>query len=742
MNTIRTALLGFVATFAANVTAQTQDRQDLLSPPTAFDANTGVAPLPDGWHVGGRHYEARLQPGRVTFVPAFGSRAARTMPVVWSLRAIRRGSTTLQEASAGRPPERAGNRITYTHGHGISERYDVRVEGLEQSFAFADPLAGDGDLVVQFDVDTGLAADVGNNGKPRWTLPGIGAVTLGAVTGIDAKGLRVAGTARIDGPRLELALPAAFVASASYPLVLDPLIGVEFDPTAAGNSDSTPDVAYDATNDKFLIVWRRVFSGIDSGIRAQRLNGDGSLVGGTLFPTLDTSHKSNMRVANVNATDRFLVTWEQAALPAGPRNIRGLLINASDGVSTAAIDLVASADDEHSPGLMGEATTGDDEAVLVWQDSGGIKARQVTVPAAGDPIPVGAAVTVASGAVGNAAISKSDGSTGRGAIAWVDSSGPDSEIMVRGITKDAVLIGAAAIAATSNGRPDERPAIDGNGSAFLLVWQQAETAAPPFDIRCRGVSVTATATAMTGIERAIDARVGQNQVDPDVCWLGSKYGVFWQRQRDGWADEVEGFLVNPDCTTCGARFFLDGLNPTGTHNYEYLPRCIGRVAGNPSSGDDGLVVFTEAENAPPFDGNLIAQRFEALGPGTAAVVLGAGCGAGGTIGSAGGPFVVGNPSFRWTLTGISASAIPFFSIAFPGAPLACGSCGLTNAISIEFIGNAGGSATRNYPLSCDPVYVGLNLEVQWVTFNTAANPCGSAAPGLSASQRLRYTLGL
>jgi hypothetical protein len=757
MHSVSTCLLGLVVATAANLAAQSVPdfggtdaantrlaAPNLVAPPVGFQANTGFHRQGDTLRAGGRDYELVFAEGEVEFVPALGARAPRTMPLRLGLQSIERGGVRVHDAAALPAPAvvQHGARVSFARGDTIAERYDVGVEGVEQSLAFAVPLPGSGDLVARFAVTTDLLPTTRPDGSLYFALEGVGGVAFGTVTGVDADGRRCAGSLRLDGRTLDLVLPAAFVDGASYPLVLDPLIGTEFDLLGgnSGFSDTQPDVAYDFTNDKWLVVWRRVFSNVDSGVRAQRLNGSGSLAGSTLFLTVETSHKTHLRVCNVNATDRFLVAWEQSVVPVGPRNVRGLVVDAATGSATAAIDLVATADDEYGPCLMGEATTGDDEAVLLWQDGGGIKVRQVTVGAAGDPVPVGAVATLAIGNVRAGNLGKSTGSGARTAAVWVDANGADAEIVVQGVTKDAAPIGVP-VAVTNNGRPDDNPAVDGNGSQFLVVWQQAETGNPPFDVRGRPVTITAAAAALTGTERSIDPVVGANQVTPDVCWLGSKYGVFWVREIAGFVDDVEGYLVNADCTVCGIRLVLDGVSGAGNYDYEFLPRCCGRVSGNPVTGDDGLVVFGEAQTVAPFESNLIAQRFEALGPGVAPVVLGPGCGAGGTAGTTGGPFVVGNPSFRFTLTGIPASVAPFFSIGFPTPPTSCGSCTLTAPLSFEFLVNSGGAANKPLPVPCSNSFNGVAFEVQWVTFLTSGNGCPSA-PGLSATQRVRHTIGL
>ena len=151
-------------------------------------------------------------------------------------------------------------------------------------------------------------------------------------------------------------------------------------------------------------------------------------------------------------------------------------------------------------------------------------------------------------------------------------------------------------------------------------------------------------------------------------------------------------------------------------------------------------MFCQAQAVPPFSSRVIGQRIENKGPGTGASNVGGGCGLGGNVGTSGGPFVVGNSSFTFTVSGADPAAVMFLSIGFPSAGLFCCSCTVTNAVAFAFKVNVAGSASSPYPVPCDPSFVGLCLETQWVSFNTAFNPCPSA-PGLSASQRLRVTMG-
>ena len=53
--------------------------------------------------------------------------------------AVSRGGALLRHASESASLSHADRVVTYDHGGGLTERYDVRLEGVEQSFVFDEP---------------------------------------------------------------------------------------------------------------------------------------------------------------------------------------------------------------------------------------------------------------------------------------------------------------------------------------------------------------------------------------------------------------------------------------------------------------------------------------------------------------------------------------------------------------------------------------------------------------------------
>lgn len=81
------------------------------------------------------------------------------------------------------------------------------------------------------------------------------------------------------------------------------------------------------------------------------------------------------------------------------------------------------------------------------------------------------------------------------------------------------------------------------------------------------------------------------------------------------------------------------------------------------------------------------------------------------------------------------------SLGLPGAPLTCGGCTLLSPVDVRFAPNLSGTASSQFPIPCDPGYVGFVLEFQWVSLLTSTSSCPAVA-GLSASERLQLTLGM
>jgi hypothetical protein len=737
----------FVASVLAATTSlasqQPGDANSMVRPAVSLAGAVGVERIDGQPFAAGRDFKATFAGGGVQFTPALGVKAPHNMPLRFTLQSVRRGNQTLLAAEAATAPEAqiVGNRVSYDRGT-IDEHYDVRPAGIEQSFTFAEALGGDGDLVVRGRIDTELEGQRNADGSLSYLLAGVGGVHYGTVTGIDAAGRKVRGVIRSEGNAVELVLPDAFVDGASYPLVLDPLLSTEFLVPGAANSD--PDVAYDATNDVYLAVFQHVFSAVDVDVYGQRLDGStGAVIGGTVFVDTTVSAVAHARVASVNSTNQFLVVWQYAPGPWGPWDVRCRRVDAAAGTLSATVNVAATTENELDPCVSGEASSSaDNEALVIWRDSTGIVGSQVTVAAAVDPVVV-APVALGGGLFSQApSISKSGGTVGRHVVAWHEGFITDTEVWAMCVDRNLGILAPPAVM-TANSVNDTNPSVDGNGTSFMFAWQKAEAVGTRSDVRMMRVNFSAGALTTVVAETPLESDAGQDEATPDVCYLGQKFAIVLREETGGpLFDDIVFWVVDASCDRCGVRSQLDGLNAGGA-DYENTPRCVGHYAGSGSTAsDEGIAVFTESLDVPPFSGVVIAQRFEAVGPGGPIVNLGGACGVVGVQDTIGGGFAVGNTAFTFRATGIPPISLTFISLAVPAPLVPCGSCLFVSPLVLTFVPNPGtGTVTHAFPVPCDPIFVGFQMDTQWAAFGTAASPCPLFPGfGLSVTNILRSTL--
>ncbi|MEM7202136.1 MAG: integrin alpha [Planctomycetota bacterium] len=252
-------------------------------------------------------YKISFDAAGASFIPFFGSRAPQNYPVQFRLDAATVDGAPAR-LDAGATPTRHGDMVAFDRGFAV-ERYAIRPDGVEQSFVI-DALPDRGALVLRIGVESPLtAADAG--GSMRFANEH-GAVSYGAAVAFDARGARTdVGRVWRDGA-IELRVPAAFVAGAELPLVVDPLISAT--PTFVGGATygplevSAPEVAVD-TNGRSIAVFEWIFSAQDTDILSSLWDESGL---DPISPYIVEGTTGNWRepqVAISPYSGRALITW-------------------------------------------------------------------------------------------------------------------------------------------------------------------------------------------------------------------------------------------------------------------------------------------------------------------------------------------------------------------------------------------------------------------------------------------------
>lgn len=305
------------------------------------DAN-GVA-----WSCG-TTWKASFGRGGFTYVPAFAPDAPRNFPVQFRVARVAVGGAALDVVPAVLP-ERRGDRVQFARG-ALTERYDLRLDAVEQSFVVDTAAPGDVELVLA--VATELREDGARAGVQfgnEW-----GEVVYGdAFLVRDREQLPL--TTRWSAGELRIHVPAAL--RGDGPVVIDPVITTVTSAFgSAGQPVNLPDISYDATQQLFLAVWERPWSATDCDLLSQYFTDTGLVLPNSgAVVEIGAEHSRGPRVANLNWVDRFLIVYEHTdPFQFGGRTMIGARVRQAGGARLVGSPLVVS-----DPSDVGHAATPD-----------------------------------------------------------------------------------------------------------------------------------------------------------------------------------------------------------------------------------------------------------------------------------------------------------------------------------------------------------------------------------------------
>jgi hypothetical protein len=734
----------------------------------------GLTRLDGALHAAGPTYAARISATGIVLMPLSGPRVDRPCALSLSLDSIRRGGALVHQAQSVEPREE-GLVVRVPRAAGIEERFDVRRDGIEHSFVFAQPLPGTGDLVVTLRVESDLESAASGDGL-CFAKPDAGGVTIGGVTGIDADGRRARGTLHHEAGRLEYRLPAAFVDAARYPLVLDPVLGsaITVLPQQSSTTIADVDLAFDAGNAVYLVVWARGTAAGATQIQAQRVSAAGALVGGliTIHPAATGEIVANPTVANVNAADRFLVAYERTP-PAADIEVRARAVDAASGAVSSSSTLIATA--ARSPDVGGRSASSGITALVAFETvtTSQIHAQVVTLPIGAivsPPALLGSAVTVASQAgfdEHRPAVARHEGAAGNYLVVWEREVAGRTFIggRVVGNSSGAVLLTPMTTITPGTDPNESAPdCATADGTSFLVVYEgngRGEIAGKPASYAAASGTLTVGPEAVLAVAAATPLPCGSSAIgEPAVDFADTRYLVVHRTSctvTDALGRRVTTSVrlqeVGPACCLLPATqadvesgmvstsgFIINGASVD-------RPVVCAAFSGNRASqNDEGMIAFVRGgvstSGIPPATTTTLgvgARRAEAIGAGGPVTTLAPGCGGAGTAG-VNGPAAVGNPHFAFTLSGMPAgTSATLFNLSAPAQRFGCASCQILPYAIVLFVAGAGGSATLPVSIPCDPSLVNATVAAQWTVLGNPTSPC-AALPQFGFSNTLSVTL--
>ncbi|HUR39519.1 MAG TPA: choice-of-anchor D domain-containing protein, partial [Planctomycetota bacterium] len=152
--------------------------------------------------------------------------------LAWSLRDLRLGQQSLLDGGSAEPTLHGDKAVSYRRSS-VTESYALRGDGVEQTFILDEQLASlrkQGPLTLTVSLKTALKPVAERRGDEEVVdlrdRAGKTVLTYGGATAIDAAGRRQRLSYRLRGSDLEMMLDAGFLASATFPLTVDPIISV------------------------------------------------------------------------------------------------------------------------------------------------------------------------------------------------------------------------------------------------------------------------------------------------------------------------------------------------------------------------------------------------------------------------------------------------------------------------------------------------------------------------------------
>jgi hypothetical protein len=502
----------------------------------------------------GPGYEVRFDSGSFEFLPALGPTAPRVQPLRFELEQVGRGAQALALDLRAAPTFQDLG-VRYARGAGVTERYDLRPEGMEQSFLFEQPLSGDGDLVVRGRLSTELELRPSTSGGLDLYLAERPVVRIGGVTGIDAAGRRAAGWMRCRGDELELGLPAEFVAAASWPLVLDPLIGTVDVVTSAAAPGRRPALAYDDVRDEYLIAWEEVFAANVILLHGHRVDANGEPVGSGINFNVPWGINEDLTLT-VDSLCSYLA-YEHRDDPADDADV---LVTVVEGDFVhGSVPIASTPDEEHSPSLASA-----NGALIAWvSEDRGIYVRGLDF-ASGLELTPALHVTQDPTAARPDLDGGVDIGVSRYLLVWMQLAGTTRDVQGRLVDGDAQPVGDVFPLADQVHVDEANPAVasDGNGLRFVAVWDQADDGgtagkdlfarAVTFEPTVPGSSVKLAPAEAVANDPLLDERLAE------VAFTGNQYVVVFQQESSG-PTRIGVRAVDPySCLPCEGAFLVPG----------------------------------------------------------------------------------------------------------------------------------------------------------------------------------------
>jgi hypothetical protein len=442
-----------------------------VSPPTGERPLHFLADEHGAVWIRGATYKSSVATSGAQYIPYLGSEAPRNHPIAFDVRSCVVGGVELEVA--GREVKERGLSLDLDRGSFV-ERWTYAQTQAEQSFHFA-ALPNRGELTLSIGWSSDLEPSVDDDGF-SWSNE-LGGVRYGRATALDAAGRKLALSTELVGDEIVIVVPAAFVAEAEFPLVVDPIVST-FGVDLTAYDDRYSDCVHDATSGRWLVAYEDAFSAGDYDVYTVALDSAGGYVIGA-YADNSAEVWANPQVANVNYDDKFLVVAGTGPIASSTgRFIKGRIVGAAGTLTWGAVLTIsgASPDTNLYPDCGGDPYVFSSSSFLVAWQRDAAAGRQIVyrnVNTNGSFVQAAPVVLATSAGSNYASVSKGNGSAAWG-VAWSRCPATVTNCDAWYATVDfagSVSLVATPIAATASAENKARPSsrLGSADNRFVLV---------------------------------------------------------------------------------------------------------------------------------------------------------------------------------------------------------------------------------------------------------------------------------
>ena len=562
--------------------------------------------------VRGADYKASFDADGATFTPFLGSDEPRNWPFSMRLAAAAVAGEELALEAGGH--RREGDGVVVERG-AIDEVYEPRLRELEQTFV-VESLPRQGDLTLRVALATDLEPTPSGDGW-LWTNDKGEGLRLSAAFLRLADGGRKPLATTLEGDELAIVVPQDLIASAGFPLVVDPVVS-SFVVDGTSLINYTPDLAYHPPTDSWVHCYGERFSLSDSDVYL-RLKYAGGPVVDIGYIEVGTGESWNSpRIAYNRSGDLFLVVATVKASSTARRSVRSRGWSPTTGFGpfyTVASDLNV---DLLNPDVGGDPyPSGDSWFLVAWESNGDIKGRLVNRTGAPEFLMQSFATT--SAAETRPSVSNSNGGV-HWCVAWTHGT---EEVGVARCSYDAsniasvspLLLANRQFAGQDNVWPylitygPEAATLGNVNSATGVVLDPALVVAftGARDASNRNFAITVVLDSALSSFEEFGFRMSTDQRVHQVCVDADDWSIAVAYTADGGRRIVQGnLLVSPGHDGLGfygAPFVVRQTTPTFNSYYDCVANCWAIISPRIATK------YSSTGNHPPYAG---LQRSAAL----------------------------------------------------------------------------------------------------------------------------------